>query len=76
MTIRLSADECTATIPPVKAVLLRFVEVQTGGECCGRCHFGRAYCLGHDELPCMPLTRLDGRNGYWVAKKNGKRVGK
>jgi hypothetical protein len=73
MTIRLSADQCTATIPPVKAVRVRFVNANNNTDCCGKCHFN--YRCDPHTFPCMPSTRLDGRSGYWAKAKKGKRVG-
>ena len=72
MTIRLSADQCTAVIPPVKAVRVRFVE-NNEGKSCSLCHFSAAIFFIHYQYPCMPYERRDGKTGYWVARK-GKRV--
>jgi hypothetical protein len=75
-TIRLSADQNSATIPPTKAVRVRFVEGKTYW-CCRHCHFhAKAGCYAPDGLPCTPSFRDDGRNGYWAKAKKGKRVRK
>jgi hypothetical protein len=67
--IRLSADQNSATIPPVKAVRVRFVIAKPNMDCCRRCHFGGGSCTAYLTAPCMPMYRNDGRNGYWVAMK-------
>ena len=78
MTIRLSADQCTATMPPVKAVRVRFVAVDQYDWmlCCPRCFFGPGSCCKPVVRKCVPRSRRDGRNGYWAKAKKGKRVGK
>jgi hypothetical protein len=69
MTIRLSAYQNSAVIPPVKAVRVRFVEKHIG-QCCEHCHFDTfPKSTAPVNLPCTPSCRDDGRNGYWVAKK-------
>lgn len=70
MTIRLSADQCTATIPPTKAVRVEFKPANKNR--CQRCD---SLVLGIcTKTPCSEITRLDGRNGYWAKAKKGKRV--
>jgi hypothetical protein len=76
MTIRLSADQMTATIPPTKAVRVRFVNANNNTVCCEKCHLKDRYRCDPHTFPCIPSYRNDGRNGYWAKAKKGKRVGK
>jgi hypothetical protein len=71
-TIRLSADQCTATIPPVKAVRVRFVASNLKSAMrCYKCLFYE-HSKQCRQMPCCNNERRDGRNGYWVEKKGGE----
>jgi hypothetical protein len=64
-TIRLSADQNSATIPPIKAVRVRFVVKMKGIRCCNCDGIPLGICT---KVPCDKYNRNDKRNGYWVAK--------
>ena len=61
--ITISEDQNEATIAPVKAVRLRFVE-SPFGESCKNCMVDGKYLC--DDFPCYPNSRKDRKNGHFV----------